>query len=211
MVDKQAESFWRTQSGESLKKFLIVTENIKNSNRDLWKSMIAVHASILGISISLMTYLKSEPNLLLTGTWVCQIFAIGFGFLIFRLDIDREFKHGLDSFEFSMDTEDISIREARGEFVGKDDEKSGLVISALMKFEQNTSGKLGTHWNDYSNKMFHKYVSHLKSSKLFTQTKLTKVNAFRNFLKLHFVHLESFFYTLTIGAFVLLLVGVLSN
>lgn len=211
MINPKAEEFWINKGVKDLEQFKDVSENVKESTRDLWKSIISIHGTILGISISLMAYLKNDPNSLLLATWVIQIACITLGLLIFKLDIDREFKHGLNSVQFGMDMNEINERHARGEFLGKEAEREGLITASLMKFELSAQGTLGPHWTELAKKLYAEYEPKLPSSKYFTSLKETGLRKVHKVLKREHPRLVSVFYFLSLAAFILLLLSVVMN
>jgi hypothetical protein len=211
MTDQNVVQHLINAQTENLNKYAQEIENVGNLSLDLWKSLITIHALILGISGALMGYLKATPDRLLILTWVLQIVSIGIGFLIFKLYIDWKAISNLASFKFSIDINEYLLWDTKGEFIGNEEKKSGMLIAILMnrisdpRFSEEDKPK----WTEYAKKLADKYKGELKSSKLFLEVKKTKLRNIWEFFVKNMPKLIGFFYVLSILAFVALLLSIL--
>lgn len=211
MTDQNVERHLINAETENLNKFAQEIENVGNLSLDLWKSLITIHALILGISGALMGYLKATPDWLLILTWLLQIISIGLGLLIFKLYIDWKAISNLASFKCSMDMNEYLLSDTKDEFIGNKEKRFGMLIAILMnrisdsRFSEEDKPK----WTEYAEKLAEKYKGELKSSKLFLEVKKTKIRNIWEFFVKNTPTLISLFYVLSVLAFVTLLLSIL--
>ena len=207
-MNSSRERYWINAQIDNQKEFAKEQEHIKNLKLDLWKSIITIQAAILGISIPLLGYVGANPNLFLISTWTLEIASIALGFLLFKIHIDKEFTSSLENFKFSMDMNEISAADARSEFIGKEEKKQGLIITALMNM---TPKKEQSMFSDYAKDLAKKYKSELRSAKLFKEVKKTKVYKLTEFLLKNQTRIVNAFYCLSAVSFLTLLLGILTK
>ncbi len=203
VIMNEVEKFWSDSQSQTIKKFGVEQEKAKDLSLDLLKTIITVHATILGISIALMGYLQKNPNLFLLFTWIAEVACIALGLLCFKLHIDEEIKNSLENFMFSYDTNEINMREARSEFVGKEKEREGLIVAAMMR-RWSPDEKL---WTPYAQELAEKYKAMLPCSKIFKETK--EPSMFKKFLNDKRLIIVNVFYLLTSLSFLFLLISIL--
>jgi hypothetical protein len=212
MTDQNVERDLINAQTENLNKFAQEMENVGTLSLDLWKSMITIHALILGVSVALMGYLKATPDWLLILTWVIQIISIGLGLLIFKLYIDWRAINSIESFKVLTDMNEFRLSETKGEFIGKEEKKIGMFTAIWMNrlSDPRFSEKEKPKWTEYVKELAKKYKGELISSKLFLEVKKTKIRRIWEFFLKKLPKLISVFYFLSVLAFVTLLLSILT-
>jgi hypothetical protein len=203
-MDQNSERFWMDAQVDAQKKFGQELEKHKDLNLDFWKTIIIIQATILGISISLMGYLGTSPNLFLVLTWITEITTIGWGFLLFKIHIDQYFKSSFEGFKSSWDMNEINILDARGAFTENPDKKKGLFVAALMKIPANEN-----QFTDQAKDLASKYKNELPSEQFFKDVGKTKLYRLKEFLLRHQAKLVSGFYFFTTISFITLFLSIL--
>lgn len=147
-IDEKAHRFWPDAQTDNIRRFAAARESVKQSYRDLWKTLIGIHGVILGISIALMAYKGANPNVFLVCTWISQVISIFLGLVIFKVDIDIESATESRDFLFRYDMNEISMKEEQGEFIGDEVRRQGLIVAALMKCDPDQSSRSdkATEW-----------------------------------------------------------------
>ncbi|MFA6433074.1 MAG: hypothetical protein WCW52_00110 [Elusimicrobiales bacterium] len=196
------EKFWSDKKDEALKKFGSDIEKAKDLSLDLTKTIITINATFLGLTLSLMGYLRKTPNCALLFTWGAEILAITFGLISFKQYIDAAASNSVDSFQFTFDLSDISQREARGEFVGKETERMGLILAAMIR-RYPDGGKLFSKEQRANAKT---YEAQLSTTKMFTPVEnkslLSKLTPSQSLV-------SELFYGLTVLSFIFLIFSIL--
>jgi len=200
-------------TGNALKKFEEFAqrqEKIKSLQLDLWKSIITVHAAILGISIPLMGFTEKSIHPILAATWVLQIVSIGCGLLLSKIHIDLESRISLQSLKSGLDFNKINRIDAEMPEKGPTDKKklAGMLIAAMMEI---TPRKEGDIFAKYGKDLAAKYENELPSRKLFKEKKPSLVKALTDFLVEKRTVLTSLFYCSSAVSFITLLWAVLAR
>jgi len=205
-MNQDIERFWLNAQMEAQRKFGQELEKFKDLNLDLWKSIITIQAAILGISIALLGYLKTNPNPFLISTWIIEIISIALGFLLFRVHIDQHFKSSFGSFKYSMDINEINLLDSQGKFIGNEEEKKGMAIASLMDIIPEKEHKM---FSDSAKNLAEKYRGELPSRQLFKEVKETTVDRLIGLVLKHQVKVINVFYFLTAISFLTLLLSIL--
>ena len=169
-MDEQAYKFWLDSQSENIRGFGTAQEGIKQSYRDLWKTLIGLHGVILGISIGLMGYKGANPDVFLISTWVSEVISIVLGLVIFKVDIDIERAKKLNDFLFQYDINEISMKESQGKFIGDETRREGLIVAAFTRYDPDQS-----FWSDQAKKWAETYESELPTFNWFKERKMSKI------------------------------------
>ena len=196
----QSEKFWADSQSETVKKLSNELEKNKDLSLDLLKTILTIHATIFGITVALIGYLQKSYTFFLVTTWITEIVSIALGLLCFKLHIDIESKNTLDGFMFSYDMNKINTSYSQGKFSGKDEERHGLIIAAMVR--RTPSGA----WESPLLNIAKKYAPQLPSSKLFTKN--ITPSTINKFLLKIYPYLINIFYTLTSLSFLFLLLSI---
>ncbi|MCG2726775.1 MAG: hypothetical protein L6420_11105 [Elusimicrobia bacterium] len=193
------EKFWFDKKTKAIEDFGSSINKIKDLHLDFVKTIITIHATLLGITVALMGYIEKSPTIWLKGTWVFEIISICLGLFALKQHIDWVYEGTLSGFEFNYDMSDISEREARGEFKGGNTLREGLILAALVKRDTLSANTFSLD----QIRLAKKYDKQLPSSKLF------KGNAKKKwFQKIRPAFILELFFFFTSIAFVSLLISV---
>lgn len=196
------QKFWSDQKDEALKKFGADIEKVKDLSLDLTKTVITVHATFLGLTLSLMGYLQKAPNFYLLLTWASEILAISFGLLSFKQYIDSTAANSVNTFQFSFDMGDINQREAGGQFIGKEADRTGLLLAALIRRSHDAERFFSKEQREIAKTYAHK----LPTAKMFV---LNENNSVLNKLTPGHSLVSQLFYGFTLLAFIFLVFSVI--
>lgn len=173
------EQFWHNQQTEASKNMQTELEKSKNLSLDLWKTIIATHLTILGMSLSLAAYMGNQTNKFLVATWISQILSISLGLLSVKIFNDDSFGGMLAKFQFDYNMNEINIRHANNKFSSQE-ERKGLVIAMFINSFPDTS-----HFTKYAIDLAEKYKDKLPSDSLFKKTYTPVISNEHSFLKRH--------------------------
>lgn len=209
-MDDDPLSLGTGDASKKFEEFVQRLEKIKNLQLDLWKSIITVHAAVLGISIPLMGFTQKSIHPILAATWVLQIVSIGCGLLLSKIHIDLESRISLQSLKFGLDTNRINRMDATMQEKSPTDKKklSGMLIAAMMDI---TPRKERDFFTKYGKDLAARYEKELPSRKLFKEEKSSVGKAVTDFLVEKRTVLTSLFYCLSAVSFITLLWAVLAR
>ena len=206
-MDESSERVWINAQIDAQKKFGQEQEKIKDLNLDLWKTIITIQATILGISIPLMGYLKAKPNCFLVLTWIIEIISIAFGFLLFKIHIDQEFEVSFTNHKFSMDINEIGLMDAQGKFNENQDKRAGMGVAALMDIIPKK--KQINMWSDYAKNLADKYRNELPSKRLYKEVRKPRIYQLKEALFEYKLRLVNIFYLFSVVSFATLILSIL--
>lgn len=187
-------------------KFAESAKEIKNLDRSIWSQLITVQATVLGISVSLLSYQQIRPGFWLLATWLLEILSIGTGFIVMILDAKQTFRASLYSYMMSMDLTDIQLKDSEGFFRTDREKKMGMTVAAFLK---NPSMQGANVFTEHAKKLAEKYKMELESSKLFSDLPPTWKNKLSDLLLKHYSKASDLFYFTFVLSFLTLLISLL--
>ncbi len=113
--------------------FIRRTEENKNLVWDFRKTIVTTQATILGISMSLLGFLKAGPSIWLKWTWILEIASIIIGFYLFRIYIKKEKRDNVLEFIFNENVDDINNKLKNGQLKQGSNELATLTIAAMIQ------------------------------------------------------------------------------
>ena len=188
---------------DTVEKFSKEVQNIKDLNLDLWKTIITIQATILGISIALWSHNSANPNIWLKITWVLELLSMFNGFLIFSTHIELERRSSIRSSRYALCMQEISNMEARGEFRGNEEKKAGMLIICMSDLMPEAKEYLSS---EYFVELTNKYVNEFKTRKIF---KAFPKNLCQDFLLSNYSKVIYLFYFISGISFLALLLNLL--
>lgn len=177
----------------------------QDSSKELRYAIIATHAAILGITVSLLGYNAGAVNEWLFATWILQLSTIALGFVTVKVSIDEQFAESSRAYRFSMDMQDIEGRVK--EHTNDPDKLTGMLIAA---FRDRTEA-LSRNKPSFSKKalqLAEKYKHELWSRQFLIEGESPRPRVI-NWLASHFSLLLGLFYTFAFSAFVTMALGVI--
>lgn len=194
------EQFWHDQQTEASQKMQTELEKSKGLSLDLWKTIIATHSTILGMSLSLAAYMGNTPNKFLVATWISQILSISLGLLRVKVFNDDSVRGMLARFQFNYNMNEINIRHVNNQF-SSSEEKIGLITATFINSFPDTST-----FTEYALDLAEKHKDKLPTASLFKKTDIPVMSKVFNFIS---PYIAPAFNLFSVIAFVLLILSIL--
>lgn len=106
--------FFEGQQMEAWSAYGLAYEKTTQSYRDLWKTLLAIHGVILGISAGIMSRTAYGPDAFLIAAWIAELCSIFLGLFVFKLDIDIESDNALRNALFQYDVGGLGMKRQQG-------------------------------------------------------------------------------------------------
>lgn len=194
------EQFWHNQQTEASQKMQVELEKSKDLSLDLWKTIIATHSTILGMSLSLVAYMGNQPNKFLVATWITQILSISLGLLRVKVFNDGSVREMVARFQFTYNMNEINIRHVNNQF-SSTEEKIGLITATFINSFPDTST-----FTKYALDLAEKYKDKLPTAALFKKTETPIMSKAFTFISPYIAPVFNFF---SVTAFGLLIMSIL--
>ena len=212
MMDQNIKDFWGKEQLKGIQEFKFNLEKYFESRKNIWQHLTIVVSTILGFSLGLTTTTKEKVNLFLLITWILQIISILIGFFLIIIDSESRHKRDISSFKFGYNMSEISKMEMDGKFIGNEELKAGLVLSAIDKYNRELWKPV--EFSKEGLDLIKKYQTKLPSERFF-KGKLKK-NILQKILEnvvkwanINVLILSSIFYLIIICSFIFILLSIL--
>jgi len=188
--------------------------SIRVSQREHWKHITTILATIVGLSTVLLSQGDSVPNSFVLSSLVLMLITMLIGFLIIKEDLDLTQHNKLWTSVFQYNSAIIMARVSNGELDTKSEEYIGLTIANFIELTQNNSSFADEKiFNRYSEDLADKYRSKLPFQrylkKLDTKKGLWISKIRKKVVWKHLGLLITAFYLYTTVSFGLLLAGII--
>lgn len=216
MLNTGTEDFWRKEQIKSLQDLKSQTEKYFEHRTKTWQSLIIVVATVLGFSLGISNVMGGAINVFIIITWVLQIVIILTGFFLLIIDNESRHRREIASYKYKYNMNEISIKEAKGEFNANKELKTGLLVAAMDNLNRESWDDKSSQlrWTEKSRGLIKKYKNKLPTAEIFKD--IDKENKTQRILRSlmiwsnkHINKISVAFYFLIIISFVFLLLSII--
>lgn len=210
MLDQGLQRLWGNEQLRYTRQFQEKTEHYVEQRKEIWQNLIIVIATILGFSVGLVSVIGGVANFYLKATWILQITVILYGFFLITIENEARYKREFATYKLMYNLTEINKMEAKGDFVGNEELRIGLVLAAIdNSYKEAWSREAKELFNERAKTLILKYQDKLPSRRFFKDESPTTWNNAVKWLGIK-IHLFAFiFYALVVCSFVSLLLSIL--